>query len=81
MKPDQTTMPESAEPEIVKLSLGEYISQIAGLVADVQKRHRIPHGTAFQIVAFAIHDFDARANAAEAAKELATLQAEKENAE
>jgi hypothetical protein len=62
VNPDET--PQTTEPETVKLSLSQFVHQVADLVTDVHSRHRIPHGTAFQVVAFGMTQFEARADAA-----------------
>ena len=61
--------------DTVQISQSDFIHQTAAMVAEVAKRHRIPHGTAFQIVAFGSQRFDQLADAAAARKALEQAEA------
>lgn len=63
--PEETEAPADEAPTTVTISRGQYINEFAGIVRDVHKRFQIPHGTAFNVVAFAFTQFDAKADAAQ----------------
>ena len=69
---DETVTAEApSAPETQSVSIADYADSTAELVAKVARRHKLPPGIAFNVVAWSVQRLDGLARQAEDAAQLA----------